>query len=114
MINFVIQAGNLPVLIKKLSQLDVTKRWSVRITEWKSKRSLDQNARYWKLIDEFGDYCGFDKDEMHQLMGYKFLRYEKNQRVFIKSTTKLNTAEMAEYQSHVERFAAQQGFIFEE
>lgn len=114
MINFVLSNGNLPALIKQLERLDVTQRWSVRISEWKSKRSLDQNARYWKLIDEFGAYLGYDKDEMHQLMGYKFLRYEKNGRQFIKSTTKLTTAEMAEYQSHIERIAAEQGFIFEE
>ena len=119
MTNFTLTNGNHSHLFKQLEALDPTERWAVSWKPWKSKRSLDQNARYWKLVTAFGEHVGYERDEMHQLMGYKFLRYEKIcrdglRRTFIPSTTKLNTAEMADYQERIERLAAQQGFIFDE
>ena len=119
MFNFTLTNNNLPALIEKLKQLDVTQKWDVTVKPWKSQRSLDQNARYWKLITEFGEFCGYDKDEMHEEVGRRFLSYEKPMptgeiKTFTKSTKKLNTKEMAELQDHIERVAAQQGFIFEE
>ena len=118
MFNFTLTNNNLPALIAKLKQLDVTQKWDVTVKPWKSKRSIDQNSRYWKLITELGAHFGYEADEMHQLMGYKFLRYEKivgaRRREFITSTTKLSTKEMADYQDKIDRFAAQHGFIFEE
>jgi hypothetical protein len=50
---------------------------------------------------------------LHELMGYKFLRYEKNNHKFIKSTAKLNTKEFAEYFENVLRFFSEHNFRFE-
>ena len=102
--------GNLDQLIEKLKVLDATRHWKVTIVPWKSKRTIDQNSRLWGLIYKtLGDAIGLNVDEIHQLMGFKFLRYEKmvngKNETFIKSTTKLNTAEMADYQNAIERFA---------
>ncbi len=119
MIEYDLTASNRPGLNARLDALNTTATvWHVSVKPKKSKRSLDQNDRYWKLITEFGNFCGYDKDEMHQEIGRRFLSYEKtiNGQIkqFVKSTTKLNTAEMVELQEKVERVAAQQGFVFDE
>jgi hypothetical protein len=50
-------------------------------------------------------------------MGYKFLRYQTeiagNPVELVKSTTKLNTKEMTEYQEHIEQWASQLGWSWE-
>lgn len=112
---FLLKPETKPTLHKHIDAIDLTAGYfSVDIRPYKSKRSLDQNSRYWKLITEAGAHFGYEADEFHQLMGYKFLRYAKNRREFIKSTTKLNTAEMADYQDKIERFCSQHGFVFDE
>ena len=113
-INYTINASNREHFFEQVKRLDPTVLWQAKVVERKSKRSIDQNSRYWLLITAVGEHFGYERDEMHQLMGYKFLRYEKNKREFITSTTKLTTKEMADYQDKIERFAAQQGFIFED
>lgn len=115
MFDYDLIASNRSGLDKKLDALDLSATvWRISAKPKKSKRSLDQNSRYWKLITELGKHFGYEVEEMHQLMGYKFLRYKKKEREFITSTTKLTTKEMAEYQENIERFAAQHGFVFDE
>lgn len=84
----------------------------------KSKRTLEQNARLWDLYRSVGDYLGYTADEVHLLMGFKFLRHHKyvgDQLIeFIESTTKLNTAEMAQYQERIEIYAGQLGWSWNE
>jgi hypothetical protein len=118
-IEFDLNAHNRAALNARFDALDLTATvWHITARPKKSKRSLDQNDRYWKLITEFGNFCGYDKDEMHQEIGRRFLSYEKtiNGKIkqFVKSTTKLNTAEMADLQDKIERVASQQGFVFDE
>lgn len=116
-IEYCLHQNNHDALFGKLKSLDPTQRWKVAVTRWKSKRSLEQNSRYWKLITELANYTGDDKDRMHDLMGYKFLREVvtvKGEEIWrIKSTTELNTAQMAEYQDSIERWAHEIGFYFE-
>ena len=64
-------------------------------------------------------HIGETPDRVHELMGWKFLREQKEINgetvETIKSTTKLDTAEMAEYQESIERWANfELGFIFGE
>lgn len=116
--DFHISPYNLSALFDKINKLDPTRKWVCNVRERQSKRSIDQNARYWKLITEFGAYLGYDKDEMHDLCRFKFLR----DRVIVgdepmprlKSTTRLTTAEMVDYQEAIERWAAGLGFVFDE
>lgn len=110
-------AGNYAFLIKRLDALDPTVRWQVSVKPFKSTRSTEQNDRLWALYTALGKYIGEDDpDEVHKLMGYKFLRFPKTvngeQFWFIKSTTKLNTAEMTEYQESIERWGASLGFVW--
>lgn len=116
--NFTMSPANRASLIEKIQRLDPYKLWVCNIIEKKSKRTIEQNSRLWKLYTALGNYIGLDADEVHELMAYKFLRYQKevNGKVeeFVKSTTKLNTAEMVGYQDAIERWGAEIGFLFDE
>jgi hypothetical protein len=115
--NFHLSDSNVPFLVAKINDLDKSKRYVANVTLQKSTRSLEQNDRLWKMYEQLGNHIGMFKDDVHELMGYKFLRYTKelNGEVveLIKSTTKLNTKEMTEYQEKIELWASQIGFFFE-
>ena len=106
--------ANLPNLTTYLASLDFSQNWEVVIRLSKSTRTLDQNRRLWDLYRSIGDYLGYTADEVHLLMGFKFLRQHKyvgdEMIEFIESTTKLNTAEMTRYQEQIELYAGQLGW----
>lgn len=105
---------NLDNLITKLKELDFSKRWRVTIVEAKANRSLEQNERLWELYTSIGNHLGIEKDKIHELMGYKFLRYQTEIAgtpvELIKSSTKLTTSEMSEYQHQIEIWAQTMGW----
>ena len=109
MIKWSLTQQNLPQLIEKLKTLDFTKRWRVTVTDSKLNRSLEQNERLWELYTSISRHTGIDKDRIHELMGYKFLRYQTEIAgmpvELIKSTTKLTTNDMTEYQNSIEVWA---------
>jgi len=109
MIKWSLTQQNLPQLIEKLKTLDFTKRWRVTVTDSKLNRSLEQNERLWELYTSISKHTGIDKDRIHELMGYKFLRYQTEIAgmpvELIKSTTKLTTSDMTEYQNSIEVWA---------
>ena len=72
MIDFKLNQNNLAGLIQKLKELDYNTLWTVTVRPFKHTRSLDQNERYWKLVTAIGDYMGYEKDEMHELMHISF------------------------------------------
>ena len=108
--------GNYDFLLKRLAQLDPSIRWSIKAVPFKSTRSTEQNSRLWKLYNDLGAYIGHSPDEVHQLMGWKFLRELKTVNgepvEVIKSTTKLNTKEMTDYQEAIENWASDIGFVW--
>jgi hypothetical protein len=80
-----------------------------------STRSDEQNKRLWGyLYPSVANHLAIMPDELHILMGYKFLRdiREVNGESFeyIKSTTKLSVSEMAEYQRNIEIWATELGW----
>lgn len=116
-IEYCLFQNNHEPLFAKLKSQDPTRRFKVTVQPWKSKRSIEQNSRLWALYEALGKHIGDDADSIHELMGFKFLRNLKTVNgesiEVIKSTTKLNTAEMADYQDSIERWAASIGFYFE-
>ena len=115
MINYTLGKDNLDGLVRSLKDLDKSNLWTVKITPYKSTRSLDQNDYYWRLVTELADYFGLkSKDEMHEVLSYKLLSEEKqikNLKVMtINSTTKLNVKEFNEYLEKVKDFARGYGF----
>lgn len=119
MINFTLGKNNLDGLISKLKELDPEQLWTVKITPYKSTRSLDQNEYYWRLVTELANYFGLkSKTEMHEVLLYKLLSKEKqikNLKVMtVGSTTKLNVKEFNEYLEKVKDFARGYGFKLNE
>ena len=117
MIRWSLNQQNLNNLLEKIKALDFTKRYKVNISEEKTVRSLESNERLWALYNSIGNYLGEDATTIHQLMGYKFLRYQTeiagNAVELVRSTTKLDSKQMAEYQENIERWASQLGWSFE-
>ena len=108
------------MLVARLHDLvdaEPEKNWQVIIKERHSDRSVEQNARLWDIYTSVGEYLGYTPQEIHELMGYKFLLEEKTvnrERITkIRSTTKLSVKEMADYQTKVEAFASNLGWSWE-
>ena len=74
------------------------KEVEIRIRVRSNNRSKEQNSLYWKWIDILSKEIGFTKDEMHELIKYKFLKrniVDDNgiEQEIIKSTTTLTIKE---------------------
>lgn len=91
--------------------------WQVLIKERNTDRSVEQNARLWELYTSVGNYLGYSAEDMHDLMGYKFLLIEKwvgrDKVTKVQSTTKLSIKDMAEYQEKIEAWASHLGWSWE-
>lgn len=113
-LNWNLTKENLANLTTRLRLLDWSKRWRVTVVEAKANRSLQQNLRLWELYTSIGNHLGIEKDKIHDLMGYKFLRYQTEIAgmpvELVKSTTKLDTQAMSEYQHQVEIWAQTMGW----
>lgn len=114
---FNITKSNLPVLVARLNDLvEQEGNWQVIIKERNSDRSMEQNARLWELYTSVGDYLGYTAQDIHDLMGYKFLLIEKNvgreKITKVQSTTKLSVKDMAAYQEKIEAWASNLGWSF--
>lgn len=99
---------------KLFGSLDPTKIYDITLQEHKDSRSIQQNKMYWALITEMGSYLGYNTEEMHSMMAYKYLSYKQellgDEVVIVPSTTKLNIKQFAEYYDKVCQFAYTLGF----
>ena len=102
---------------RQIGELDLSKQWDIKIEEFKSNRSVAQNKRYWRLINELGSFLGYEPEEMHQMMKYKYLSYKQemlgDEMVVIPTTSQLTIKEFIEYCNNVERFAVGLGFTLD-
>lgn len=85
-------------------------------------RSLSQNSLMWLWLDQMAKWFTangheIDKDKMHDLMRHLFLGYEDRSFGKVKipqqlrSTTDLDKAEMAQYMTMVDQWAADKGCL---
>ena len=99
---------------KQIGELDLSNAWEVEVKPFAFNRSVQQNRKYWKIIQELGSYLGYEDFEMHELCKYKFLSYKQDmlgdEMVVIPSSSKLTIKEFVDYLSKVERFASDLGF----
>ena len=80
-------------------------RYVLVVKKIRKSRSLPQNSYYWKIIAIIAEETGNDPDELHDHFKLRYLLSEtRPQRV--RSTTELNTSEMAVYVDKVIQFAA--------
>jgi len=95
--------------------------YEVVIQKYKSKRSTEQNNRYWMLLREFSKETGHTPEELHNIMSAEILGYESfdskisdKTLTIPKSTTSLSVEEFGEYMQRVEQFMAEYGIIVPE
>ena len=110
---FSLTKHNLTNLIQKLKELDYSKMWKIEIKEGKHNRSVDQNKYLWHIYRILGDHLGYDPEELHELLTYRYLREEKKIAeetiIVIARTSTLNTKEFNEYIEQVKFFAYEYG-----
>ena len=63
-------------ILQELAHLE-GKRVVITIEKQKSSRSLQQNSLYWVYIDILSQELGHSKNEMHELVKYKFLKLKR-------------------------------------
>ena len=79
-------------------ELDDTKIYEVK--EYKEKRNLDQNAKYWKLLNELALTLKISIEELH----FKMLKdYSQRYEILVPKDTKLRGIEYYERKSKVIR-----------
>jgi CRISPR/Cas system CSM-associated protein Csm2 small subunit len=79
----------------------------VTIEKWRGRRSDQANRFYWgAVVDAISEHTGYEKSEVHSILGMMFLLAEKDGRKYVRSTATLNTAEFSEFLDRVIRWAA--------
>lgn len=110
---FSLTKHNLGSLIQKLKELDYSKMWKIEVKEGKHSRSVDQNKYLWHIYRILGDYLGYEPEEIHELLTYRYLREEKEIKnetvIVITRTSTLNTEEFNDYIRQVKFFAYEYG-----
>ena len=80
----------------------------VIVRKKKSQRSINQNSYYHGVVVRMlSDFLGYERDEMHMILRFKFLRKVADNGIeSALSTAKLSTEEMEDYLERVRRWAA--------
>ena len=117
--NFSVSPANLPNLIAKLNQLDLSLGYVISAKVKKQTRSNQQNDWARKYARDFGAHFGYDADFAYDMLMYKFnpifkTDLEGNEIRMAGSFSKLNTAEAALVQDSMLRYGAENGFVFDD
>ena len=91
-------------------------RFVIEIKEDKDSRSTKQNRLYWEWCGLIGESLGYNKDEVHVLLGDKFLDkiivQGKHKTIEqIPSTTTLKVSEFKEYLEQIDMMMAEYGIM---
>ena len=90
--------GTVKQLIQYMLELDDTKIYEVK--EYKEKRNLDQNAKYWKLLNELALTLKIGVEELH----FKMLKdYSQRYEILVPKDIKLRGIEYYERKSKIIR-----------
>lgn len=88
--------GTVKQLISYMLELDDTKIYEVK--EYKEKRNLDQNAKYWKLLNELALTLKISVEELH----FKMLKdYSQRYEILVPKDTELRGIEYYEKKSNI-------------
>lgn len=104
-------AGIVDRAIDYLHGLDLAKRYEMVVRIHKTKRSADQNARYWGILGIIAEDTGHSSSEIHEWCKHEFLGWDvvcvmEKEIQIPKSTTRCNTKQFADYCTRVEAWAA--------
>jgi len=98
------------MVIGQIKRLDLSKTYTVEITEKRVKRTISQNALYWLWLTCIEFETGNNKNDLHEHFKHEYLLPEKIN-IFGKeqdrySTTGLNTAQFKYYLDRLQIFAS--------
>jgi hypothetical protein len=98
-------------LVGDLTRWNGDKPLTVTMQGKKEKRSLDQNALYWKWMQIIADETGNDKDDVHEYMKGFFLGMRNMDingvpQLIPVSSKKQSVRDMAEYMEKIQAWAA--------
>jgi len=101
-------------LVEWLNARNLDEPLEISIRPYKRNRSREQNDYYWALLTAIANETGHTKEEIHELMRYRFLGMQSKEiaghRIeYLPSTTKLKVGEMADYITQIEAWAASLG-----
>lgn len=75
----------------------------------RKKRSSQQNKFYWGVVIKLiAEELGYDSDELHEALKWKFLKVNNPKLPTVRSTAKLSTVEFMDYIDQIVRFASQE------
>ena len=90
------------------------KRVEITIQKLKSTRSIQQNRLYWLYVTIMANELGYNKEELHEIIKYQFLKKEKaNERTgeifqYIGSTANLSISEFMDLINSLQQWASQE------
>lgn len=107
------------------SKLPEGQRFKVTVEEYKSKRSLEQNARYWVILTQISEQVTdenerkYSPEVWHEFFKAKFLGKDAviidNEPVLLpRTTTTLKVLEFGDYMTQCEAWAVDHGVKFYE
>lgn len=112
-----VKDGKLQTNVAKSIALDLKKfegeRIELTIQKLKSTRSSQQNRLWWLYVGIISKELGYNKDELHEILKYKFLKRQKvDERTgeifeYLGSTTKLNKTEFADMVNELIRWSSE-------
>lgn len=119
MSDFIITESNRDNAKAEIDKLNPTVKWVMTLKPYKSQRSKDQNDWARKFARDFGKHFGYDADFAYDMLMFKCNPIFKqdldgNEIRMAGHFSKLNTAEAAEVQELMIRYAGEHGFWFDE
>lgn len=112
-----VENGLLSKSASKAIRSDLTnfegKRIVITISKAKSQRTVSQNALWWVYVTMIANELGYSKEEMHEVIKFKFMKCEKvNEKTgevmqYLKSTTDLSKMDFADLINDLQRWAAE-------
>lgn len=99
---------------ERIRGLDTRRPWELCLKPYRRLRTLNQNRRYWKLLQIASQETGNDAEDLHEFFKGKYLEpvtvsMGNEARIVPSSTTRLKTDEFSEYVNRVESFLAGEG-----
>ena len=100
------------IIIDCISKLPESKQYTIEVRVKRHKRTIDQNRLYWAWLSCISEETGNEREYLHELFKQKYLGCQRhelhniNETVIVRrSTSSLDTKQMAEYMDKVQRFA---------
>lgn len=102
------------IVFMEVGRLPLDKKWEVRIKEYKSNKTLEQNNTYWQWVDDIGNHLGNFKNEQDFDLRWMHLppifRDVQGKTVETRKTiSQLKVDEMRKYMDRVSTWASSEG-----